>query len=373
MRRLGKAALILFVAALVFVAGAVVYVLWIDPKTLDENVELKKAVQVKEAELRNLKVEVETAQAETEAARRERQRALEGTRAVITSVVMRQAQRIGLPIEPQLGRVEPVGKELDAKKRQVASRLAIPVFAGQTLIGVISFSFNRKESPQAQGVFEPTELGLSDDAVRLLAAAIERFLGQRIQPDDWLVEVEWRLRSEGTRFRTLMIVSKDGTLTFEPILFFSLADSQISEPRRPPTPPGRTTVSWTGTIRNGLGLEAISWQAHLSYSWDRGHIIGDVAREFSPVAHLPLWYVDGTRTGIGISPKTMIRRGDRELETLLATFRLAWGTGFQQPLKLSVKGKASAGVEVPNLNTGGSAIERVYEADGDGRVIRPIP
>lgn len=370
---LGKAALILLVVALAVVATAIFYTFWVYPKQLDENAELKEAVRGKEAEVRNLKLEIEAARTDTEAARREWQRAVAGTRAVIASIVVQQARKTGLPIEPQLGRVEPVGKELDAKKRQVASRLAIPIFAGQTLIGVVSLSFSRKESPKAQGLFEPVEVGLSADAVRALSAEIERFLGQqRIQPDDWLIEVEWRLSREGTRFRTLMIVSKDGVLTFEPVLFFSLADSEMDEAVQPPVQQGRTTVSWTGAIRNGLGLKAISWQAHFSYAWEQGRIVSDIAREFSPVAHLPLWYVDNARTEILISPKALVRRSGREIETLLASFRLAWSSGFNKPLKLSAKAKASMSIEVPNLNTGGSTIERTYEADGDGKARRQI-
>ncbi len=356
MRQTLKSFLSFFVG---FVIAALFYVLWIQPKWVQEKTKIEQRISVAETSL-------EATEKESKRLREARDEAISFWETILEKAIEKWVERVGLPLVLEIKRFDRITEDKERHVNWIVDGLAIPVYRNKELVGIFSLPFDPREMPAGRGVFGPSEVDLAEPALRELKEEVKQFLLKKVEVGDQRFEIHWRLLEKGGRFHTHGVVGKNGALKFESILYFSPSDQEINEQLKEKE--GRTNVAWTGEVKNGLGLKAVSWQGNVSYSWKGGRIIEKPVGKFSKlISFLPLWQIDHKNTNVKIGKKSETSRNSNKIQVTQATFMIGWSAGFKDPLKITSE---KISVEISNLSTGRSSLTSVYELAGNGTVTR---
>lgn len=352
-------------SSLGFLIGAVIvaliYVLWVQPKWIQERTLLEQQKNSAETSLK-------AAEAKTERFRRASDETRSFLRTVLEKSIKGRVRNVGLPLVLEIRRFDRIGEDKENDVDWIVNGFAIPLFRDEELVGIFSLPFDPREKPSGRGVFGPMEADLKKSILNEIKKGVKKFLMEKVETGDQRIEIHWQLVGKGGRFHTHGVVGKNGSLKFESLLYFSQAEQDIDE--KLSEAGGSTNLVWTGDVKNGLGLKAISWRGNVFYSWKEGRIIEKPVGKFTKlISHLPLWRMDHQNTGVKIGEPSAIVRKKNIIHITRAALTVGWSTGFKDQLKITLE---KFGIEMHGLNTGRSSLTRVYELAGNGTVRRLI-
>jgi hypothetical protein len=273
---------------------------------------------------------------------REDQIKLEAQRIAITNLsVGIVAERVGgfleetgFPLEAvEIEYIQPI-EDVEESTGTIVTNTAIPVVRDGDFEGVLTLSKDVEADPQLLIVeaFPQQELAVYLDLIRGL-----------LREKDHLIRITWKVGEQGWFETYAVLDSEDGKLKFEPMLFFTGRTSERTDVERTLT---ETTVTWSGEIKNHLGVRVISWTAKVSFKADGSRILGRPYGSFDRRALGFLWQIDDERTDIAFSAKSELPVEDTVLETQVATITLGWSSGFAEAEVASwgtIKGAGAVG------------------------------
>ena len=184
---------------------------------------------------------------------------------------------------------------------------------------------------------------------------IQNRLNPPISDDDHVFAVTWMTTDTNEQFTTYLVTSKDGRPRFESMLWFSPVEKQCKE-NPGASRPQETSFQWDGFVKNGFGMQVITWNGNVKYSYQNDKLLtADPCPNRSCLNYQTefLWDVDNSATTV----TTRSIANARPEEAILG-YQIIWSVAFP---KITTK---LLGVEMPAPK--GNAIAGSFSFRGDG-------
>jgi hypothetical protein len=244
------------------------------------------------------------------------------------------------------------------KIETVLSRVALPILHGRTYGGILGLDEHcAPPEPCKRRVMAPSQVNWSVDdttSFKRQIGDVIRELPTPVRDDDRVVEITWITTDTNERFTTYLVTSKDGTPKFESMLWFSPVEKQCGE--KPDLRPQETSLEWNGYVKNGFGMEVVTWTGKATYRYQNGKLLPPPPcpdRSCLNVDSKTLWQVDLDATTVKTAP---VVNAQPEEETL--TYQIVWSVGFPKSTVTNFS------LELPPPK--GNAIAGSFALRGDG-------
>lgn len=334
---------IILVISLIFV-----YYLWTKAQTVNEELTIaKNELEVKSGKLSYIQERYEEKSEEL-------QRKNEAFRLLFVDVAEEKInnflRQTGFPILPAgIDYYDEITTEnMEKRWWNIVESTAIPWIEKGHFKGILTFSREINPDPQ---------LFIVDlkSVPQVEWKDYQDLVGRFLQEGDHILKIKWGIGKHGW-FLTFIVLSNDGKLKFEPMMYFTAGPSEIQGKKIT-----ETIVTWNGNVKNNLGMKAITWKARVTFKANGTYILGDPYGSFdSVIPHIPLWRIKDAR--FDYSNKTKLPLDSGFIETQIANFALSWANGFTR-VKIDYKGK---GIELENAGTVGATLRKFIELRGDG-------
>jgi hypothetical protein len=266
--------------------------------------------------------------------------------------------RAGIPVRvvgsSELQQDDNAAKKIDI----VLSRVALPVLHGRTYGGILGLDEHcTPPEPCKRRVMAPNQVNWSENDTRAFKQKIGAFIRELPTPildDDRVVEITWIATDTNERFTTYLVTSKDGRPKFESMVWFSPVEKQCGE--KPDLRPQETSLEWNGYVKNGFGMEVVTWTGKATYRYQNGKLLPPPPcpdRSCLNVESKTLWQVDLDATTVKTTP---VANAQPEEETL--TYQIVWSVAFPKATATNFS------LELPPPK--GNAIAGSFALRGDG-------